>query len=269
MNEFAEALSATLQEKAQEAAVSIDMQKAERQLQKSMRSAERRRRIWIAVAAAAAVVVVAAGITLGIKLPTSQPAQPAGPNPTTSQAATNPFPFTATDLHPALTVQLPHWAAAASHGSDPGDYASAYDFEPSTAGRDIHLLSVGWMYPLDTHQITKPTYAALVADWKAVQPFGYGTVSNVATTTVGGKPATTMTVTVTKTAAGLAFCDSATLDQYTCAGIDPGHTLHLAIVDQGNALAPTLLWENSATVDTASPSASSEFATWLDTVRFH
>ena len=32
---------------------------------------------------------------------------------------------------------------------------------------------------------------------------------------------------------------------------------------------PTLLWENSATNDTASPSAASEFATWLATVRFN
>jgi hypothetical protein len=268
MNEFAEALSATLQDRAQETAMSIDMQQAERQLQEAIRSAERRRRIWIAAVAAAAVVVVAAGITVAIKRPTSQPAQPAGPNPATSQAATTPVQFTATDLHPALTVRLPHWTAAASHGSDTGDYASAYDFEPSNGGRDIHLLSVGWMYPLDTYQITKPTYAALVADWKSVQPFGYGTVSDVTTTTVGGKPATTMTVVVTKAGAGLAFCDSPTTDQYTCAGINPGSTLHLAIVDQGNGYPPTLLWENSATGDTASPSPSAEFATWLATVRF-
>jgi hypothetical protein len=269
MNEFAEALSATLQDRAQETAMSIDMHEAERQLHESIRSAERRRRIWIAVAATAAAVVVAAGITLGIRLPAAQPTQPAGPNPTTSSPAA-PIPFTATGLHPSLTVQLPGWIASVSHGVDAGAYASAYDFEPANSGpgRDIHLLSVGWMYPIGSSQISKPSYAALVADWEAVQPSGYGRVSDVATTTVGGRPATTMTVTVTKPAAGLAFCDSATLDMNTCAGIEAGRTLHLAIVDQGTTRPPTLLWENSATNDADDPSAASEFASWLATVRF-
>jgi hypothetical protein len=111
MNEFAGVLSATLRDRAQESAMSIDMQQAEHQLQESIRSAERRRRIWISVAAAAAVLVVVVGITLGIKLPTAQPVQPAGTNPTTSQPAALPIPFTATGLHPRLTVQLPHWTA--------------------------------------------------------------------------------------------------------------------------------------------------------------
>jgi hypothetical protein len=124
------------------------------------------------------------------------------------------------------------------------------------------------MFPLGTTTVTKPSYAALVADWKAVQPLGYGTVSDVTTTTVGGRPATTMTVAVTRSADGLAFCDSPTTPQDTCAGIQTGSVLHLAVVDQGTRNAPMVLWENSATGDTDSPSAASEFATWLATVRF-
>ena len=49
MNAFASALSAALHEEAQEIAMSADMQHAERQLQESIRSMDRRRRVWIAV----------------------------------------------------------------------------------------------------------------------------------------------------------------------------------------------------------------------------
>ena len=265
MNDFASSLSSALHEEAQEIAMSADIQQAERRLQKAIRSVDRRRRVWIAVAAAAVIVVAVTGTTLGFRLPTTQPA---GSTPTTSQQAPAPVPFAATQLNPPMTVQLPHWTLTASHGEDTGPYASAYDFERPDAGREIHLLSVGWMYPLGTTAITKPSYAELVADWKAVQPFGYGTVSDVSTTSVGGKPATTMTVAVTQSAAGLAFCDSPTTGQNVCAGIDAGRTLHLAIVDQGASQPPTLLWENAATDDSASPSAAAEFATWLATVRF-
>ena len=101
MNEFASALSTALHQEAQEIAMSADMQHAERQLQESIRSVDRRRRVWIAVAAAAAVLVVAAGITAGIKLPN---AQPTNPRPTTSQPAARPIPFAANKLHPPLSV---------------------------------------------------------------------------------------------------------------------------------------------------------------------
>jgi hypothetical protein len=167
-----------------------------------------------------------------------------------------------------MTVDLPHWTGTVPPGGDPGPYASAYDFETPNGGRDIHLLSVGWMFPLNSLTRVQPSYAALVADWKAVQTLGYGTVSDVTATTVGGKPATTMTVTVTLSATGLAFCDATTTDQRYCAGIEAGRVLHMAIVDQGTAKPPTVLWEDTAANDTATPSPASEFATWLATVRF-
>ena len=119
--------------------------------------------------------------------------------------------------------------------------------------------------------ITEPSYAALVADWKAVQARGYGSVSDVASTTVDGRPATTMTVTFTKTAYGLDYCDAITGiadDPNGCGHPFAGRTYHLAIVDEGSTVPPTVLWEASVTNDTASPSVAQEFATWLATVRF-
>ena len=271
MNEFTSALSAALHEEAKEIAMSADMQQAERQLQESIRSVDRRRRVWIAVAAAAAVLFVAAGITLGIKLPKAAP--PAHPNPTTTIQSPKPIVFQANHLTPPLTVQLPHWVATAQ----PSYYAHGYHYDQHDGDRAITLLSVGYMYPLDAARIAHPGYAALVADWKAVQTQGYGTVSDVATTTVDGKPATTMTVRLAKGADGFAYCQSATnarTDPDVCVAVYPGRTYQLAIVDQGTAEPPTLVWESSTTDFTSNGANSraaiaSELGTWLATIRFH
>jgi hypothetical protein len=277
MNDFASALSATLHEKAQERAMSADMQHAERQLKESIQAIDRRRRVRIAVAGAAAVLVAAAGATLWARVPTSQPTQPTqpiqptNPNRATSEPAGAPIVFHASDLPAPLTVRLPHWVGSASHFVDAAGSASAYAFS-QPLDRDIRLLSVRYMYPLGAATITQPSYAALVADWEAVQPKGYGTVSNVVrNATVGGKPATTMTVTLTRTAYGLDYCDAVTGvagDPNGCGHPEAGRTFKLAIVDEGRTVPPTVLWESSAMGDTAKPSVAAEFATWLATVRF-
>jgi hypothetical protein len=267
MNDFASALSTALREEAKEIAMSADMQHAERELQENIRTVDRRRRVWIAVAAAAALVVVAAGITVAIKVPTSEPSNP---NPTTGQPtapAQSTITFNGNALSPPMTVQLPHWIASAQDSLWAGGYA--YD-QSGSGTRSIKLFSVDYMYPLGAARIAAhPTYAALVESWMAVQTKAYGTVTDVATATVGGKQATTMTVTVTRQADGFAYCDSATnlaSDGNACSGLFAGRVMHVAIVDQGTSEPPTLLWESSTAADTGSPSVATEFATWLATL---
>jgi hypothetical protein len=266
MNEFASALSTALHQEAQEIAMSADMQHAERQLQESIRSVDRRRRVWIAVAAAAALLVVAAGITLGVRLPNSGPAHP---NPSPSVTLTRPIPYN--QLTPSLTVQLPRWIA--SHGANDLIFSHGFGYAQPNGGRAVRLFSVSYMYPLGAATITQPTYTALVYDWKAIQSHGYGTVNDVATTTVDRRPATTMTIRLTRQVDGFVYCEAATSvrnDGNACLGIFPGRTYHLAIVDNGATLPPSLFWESSATDYTQSVNAAvaSEFAAWLATVHF-
>ena len=274
MNEFAEALSATLHERAQETAMSIDMPQAERQLRESIRSADRRRRVWVAVAAAAAFLAVA-GIAFAFNRPTAQPAQP---KPSHSQSALPQvrYPANASQLTPPLTAQLPFWVANAHDTSaDPGTYL--YNQEnclPCQTGRDlkIQLYSVRYMYPLDATEILRPSYTAYVNAWEAVQPLGYGTVTDIATTTVGGRPATTMTVNFTESSNGLAACNGpagSRTDTNNCWYSVAGRTVRLAIVDQGKGQPPTLLYESSNTDNPNSQAITAEFTTWLNTVRFH
>jgi hypothetical protein len=271
MSEFASALSATLQAKAQEIAMSADLHHAEQQLQDSIRSIDRRRRVWVAFAAAAAAVIICVGIALAVMLPTDEP-QPAVGQPTATPSAAAPIPFDAKNLPAPLTVRLPAWISSVRPFVDRSGSASAYAFELPNEGRDIHLLSVHYMYPLGATKITQPNYPALVAHWKAVQTRGYGTVSHVATTTVGGKPATTMTVTFTTSAPGLDYCDAITGvadDPNGCGAPQAGRTYHLAIVNEGLNVPPTVLWEAAASDDAASPSPAKEFAAWLRTVHFN
>jgi hypothetical protein len=260
--------------------MSADMQQAQRQLQDSIRSADRRRRAWVVVAAAAAVVVVA-GLAFGLNRPTAQPARP-GPSPTQPAHASVPYPLDAFMLTPPLTAQLPGWVTSpntlAAKNQGEVDFGAEYCSNPTNPtalcpnGQDraIRLLSVQYMYPLDATKITEPSYAQYVNDWKAVQRLGYGTVSDITTTTVGGKPATTMTVSMTKGTFGLAQCQTATSPKVSaCYQTVPARTLHLAIVDHGSGQPPTLLFESLNTANTADAQAvAAEFTTWLATVRF-
>jgi hypothetical protein len=265
MNDFASALSTALHEEAQEIAMSADMQQAERQLQQSIHSADRRRRIWIAVAAAAVVLVAVAGIAFAFNRPKAQPAQPK-PTQTTSAGMTEPLTF---PLTPPITLQLPRWILV--DGSNDENFPHGFGYSQPNGGRSIKFLSVGYMYPLGATKITHPSYAALVEDWKAVQTRGYGIVSDVVTTaSVDGKPATTMDVAFTKRADGFALCAEATdlrTDQNDCLGIFPNRLAHVVIVDQGKTQPPTLVWESSSSTN-PDPVAASELAAWLATVHF-
>jgi hypothetical protein len=275
MNDFASALSTALHERAQETAMSLDMQQAERQLRESIRSADRRRRIWIAVAAAAAVLVAVAGVAFAFNRPTAQPTHPK-PSPTQSAHTQARYPANASHLTPPLTAQLPYWVAFAHDTSaDVGVYL--YNQErclPCQTGRDlkIQMYTVRYMFPLDASEILRPSYTAYVKAWEAVQPLGYGTVTDIATTTVGDKPATTMTVSFTKATHGLAACNElarSRTDTANCWYGVAGRTLRLAIVDQGKGQPPTLLVESSNTDNPSSAAITAEFTAWLDTVRFH
>jgi hypothetical protein len=219
------------------------------------------------VASAAAVFAVVAGILLAYNRPSIEPIQPV---PTPSPSTPQPISYSADVLSPAATVRLPRWVVSAN----PSSFGGGYAFDQTGGDRSIKLFSVSYMYPIGASTITKPSYARLVEDWKAIQTRGFGTVSAVATTRVDNRVATSMTVTITKQADGFAYCEGASdvrTNTDACAGLYPGRLMHVAIVDQGPTSPPTLLWESesSTSPDLSSPSAASEFTTWLASITFH
>jgi hypothetical protein len=230
----------------------------------------RRRHVWVAMASAAAALVVA-GIAFAVNRPT-QVGSTNTPPPTSTTSTQAGFHFEGRYLVPTTTAVLPHWIASAADSY----YHGGYHYDQTNGDRAINLFVVTSMYPLGATKVTHPSYAALVEDWKAIQTAGYGTVSDVVATTVDGKPATRMTVHVSKDyPGGFALCRGTGLPPNgdACAGLFHDRLMYVAIVDQGRTYPPTLLWESqsssSATPDTASPSAAAEFATWLATVQFH
>ena len=279
MNDFASALSTALHEEAKEIGMSSDLQEAQRQLEQSMRSSDQRRRVWVAVAAAAAVVLVVAGVYAGAAS-RDQAAPPATPTPTASPTQGQPpvpFPLTADLLHPPLTAVLPSWVTIAAGGAQIEDGAYGYSPYGGCPGRlcadgndrGVRLYSVEYMYPLPAgSKITKANYTAYVKAWKAVQQLGYGTLRDVGTTTVDGKPATTMTVTFTNPVTGLARCSDAGAARSDCWAVSAGRTFRMAIVDQGRGKPVTLLYEGWNTANPDAASYPAEFASWLATVRF-
>lgn len=275
MNDLASLLSSAMHEHAQEIEMSIDTQKAETQLKESIAAAKRRRTVWTGLAAAAVLVVVA-GVAFAFLRPTpnAAPVTPPTPSPSSQPA----FVLDASLIDPPLTAQLPFWTATAE-GSDasPSGYTYVRKICSTPTGlctegddRMIHVAGISHMYPLDSTTSISPTYARYVQAWKDVDRLGYGTVSEVTSTTIDGRAATTMTVAVTKAPDGLGGCEKATdrSNEGGCFGIVPGLTLNLAIVDRGAGQPPTLLYESHNTANTAEAAeVADEFRTWLGTVQ--
>ncbi|MBI1378112.1 MAG: hypothetical protein GC157_11615 [Frankiales bacterium] len=274
MNDFASALSAALHDEAKEIAMSADMLDAEHRLHDSMRSAKRHRRIWTIALATAALLVVTTGALVALNRPGSRPSPPVvSPSPTASAVT---FPLDAWQLTPSLTAALPGWAATAQAvAASPDGYTYQQQLCdgpcPNGQDRGVWIFDVPYMYPLGATRITTPTYAQYVTAWEQVQSRGYGTVDAVTSTSVDGKPATTMIVEVAQDAPGLVRCGAATdrKQEGGCFNLSSGQTLYLAIVDQGVGQPPTLLYESRSTTNTGdAPAVAEEFATWLATVRF-
>jgi hypothetical protein len=237
----------------------------------------------------AAAAVLAVGVALlagcGASASSSQTSAPPAPSasssavssPTspTSSATGSPFAVSATKLTPKLTVSLPAWASTSKIEIEDGAYNYSQtmcgdsECAPNT-GRGVRLYTVRFMYPLDSSTVRKnPSYAAEVAAYKDVQRLGYGTVSDVGTTTVGGRPATQMTVALTKEIYGLARCPDATSARGDCAHAVAGRVQRVTIIDNGRAQPVTLLFESwNRSVDADDSAVVSECQAWLSTVAF-
>jgi hypothetical protein len=230
------------------------------------RRVHRRRRRELAMALTAVVLTVA-GVAFALDRPTAEPTQPQ-PTPSPSARLTEPIPFDY--LNPLLTVQLPLWIGTSD------TYLRGVHYDQPHGDRAIALFSVDYMYPAGVAQISQPGYAALVNDWKALPTHTQATVRDVTGTTIDGRPATMMTVSLMRQVDGFAYCEaasSARTDADSCVSIFPGRTYRIAIVDQGSTKPPTLLWESSTTDFTSNAPNSgaaiaSEFAAWRATVHF-
>lgn len=194
----------------------------------------------------------------------------ASASPSGSASTAPATPYLTTGFGTDVTLALPAWA------QDPNALTQSYDgsrvFECKATAcaswRELTLFSVDQTYLSETGPITVgPTYRQYVDAWTSL-PASLGAVSAVKTTTVGGRPATTMVVRFASQFSALVPCPSATSSRNDCGSFSPPELDRIAIVDQGAGKAPTLLLEGYNAGDANAAAYDKEFATWLKTVTF-
>ena len=278
MNEFELSLANALRDEAKEISMRTDQQQAANELRVRLDRADRTRRrrhfAYAAGAAAAAVLVLVAVVVTSRQASPTDGAGPAAPDE--SGAAPS---FTATFLQPPLHATLPSWtehADAQRNGAselfEESSCAGLYGASPCSDDADLKLriLTPFYFYPPGSlTTIEHPSYAEYVAAWDALESSGTATISDRSSATVGGRPATVMSLKVQEDAPGAIACPTATSSAVSqCAPLIAGRAVRVAIVDQGADAAPTVFYIslNGDAADRASRFA--EFDTMLSTVGF-
>lgn len=267
---FELALAAALRDKAEEIAMSTDLNEGRARLERSLDEVDagRRKRMWVTGALAAAAVAVVIAIAFGVSRPSAEP--PAtGPSTPASQSAGPSMTVSTSTLTPNLTADLPYWTAFVSPGSwvngliwysegaEGCQQGCADDkdrtfmmVQPRTIALPGQARTSG----------SAPSAQQVVEAWTAVQQTGYGTVVDAPkATTVGGEPATSLTVQVDKAVAGPVGCENDLLE--SCIRVPAGRVVRVTVVDTGDPL-PTVFY----LVRNASNPASGAVAADLDAV---
>jgi len=273
MNAFEQTLTTALRDHAGEIAMSTNLNDGRVALDEKLDKVDRQRRRWQWGAAAAAVAVVALVLAfVAVARPNATPQPPPVGGPTSPAPEASPFHVSTSTLTPNLTVDLPAWAASAKESSEDTGvvFYSQKQCPESTCPAQLAVgaLSVESFYrPQAGLTVSRsPSFAAYVAHLDSLAASGYATLSDRRTTTVDGRPAVTLTL---QTSREIPALSCGLLDQPAaeCWNVAPGLVVHLVVVDQGKAAAPTMFyeWQRSGT-PTEAPRA--EFDRWVASVRF-
>jgi hypothetical protein len=199
-------------------------------------------------------------------------AQSSTPRPT---PAPTHVTYTSTDFRVPFTVSLPTWLTPfrGPVSEAAGEVIwSESDCNATTApcqdGADLKLrfISPYSVYePLNAPEpSTTPRYAAYVAYLKALSALR---ISDMVSTTVGGRPATLMSVTATETLHGDVGCEQAVYeDSGDCYSFFKGLLARFAVVDAGSKI--LIIWLRANPTSPGLTAKSADFDQMLTTVRF-
>jgi hypothetical protein len=279
MTEFELSLATALRKEAEEIAMQTDQQQAAKELHVRLDRADRanrRRRVWYAAGAVAvaALVVVAAVVF------SRQASRTDGVGPTTPDTSKAGVSTAATFLQPPAELVLPSWTRHASGGQS--GYAALFEETscaglggaspcPGDADLKLRLLTLRYFYPGgEPSLVQNPSYSDYVAALDSLGPAGIATITDRSTLTVGGRPATAISLEVLRDAPGAVSCPFPESPAETCAPLIAGRAARMAVVDQGaEGLPPTVFYLslNGDAPDRADRFA--EFDTMLSTVAFN
>lgn len=87
-----------------------------------------------------------------------------------------------------------------------------------------------------------PSYAAYLIHLDGMAAVGIATITSRSPVTVGGRPATVVSLSVKRDAPGAIACAFASDQAADCASLVAGRTVRMAVVDQGTGKPPTVLY---------------------------
>ncbi|MBA2956178.1 hypothetical protein GON03_17695 [Nocardioides sp. MAH-18] len=276
MTEFELSLAEALRNEAEEIAMRTDQQLATEELNVRLDRADRanrRRHMWYAAGAAAvaALVVVAAVVF------SQEASRTDGVGPTTPDTPESGVPYAATFLRPPAELVLPSWTQHAD--GEPVGTAALFEEAscaglggaspcPSDADLKLRLFTLRYFYPGGGRSVVQyPSYSEYVAAIESLEPAGIATITDQSTLTVGGRPATAISLEVLRDAPGAVSCPFPETPAESCAPLIAGRAVRMAVVNQrAEGLPPTVFYLslNGDAPDRADRFA--EFDTMLDTV---
>lgn len=273
MTDFESSLTAALRAQAEEIAMSVDQQAAAEELKNRLDRTDRQRRRRYAAGAVA--VAAAAAVVIAVVVTRAQDDQD---DATVIDRPPAVEPFSASGLEPPTSLELPAWTAEAD---TTGTGATVYNFEqldacsgfdgaspcPADADLKLRLLSIRYFYE-DDAVVQDPSYADYVAHLDGLEPLGIATISDRASVTVGGRPATVMSLSVLTDAPGALACADPGQPALECSPLIAGRGARFAVVDQGAGVPPMVFYLslNGDAADRAERFA--ELDTMLETVGF-
>ena len=178
-----------------------------------------------------------------------------------------------------FSVSMPTWLSehdVYSNGNYSNNLASPHEMSwaqsrcsPCADGYDLALRFVspsGIYLPGDVKERAVPGYANYLVYLQEMESTYGLTITGTEQTTVGGRPATLMTLTPTQVVSGASFaCSKPDTRADDCWWPTVGVTLRLAVVDVGKT--PLLVWIKANAANPAWPAIAQDFDEMLGTVR--
>lgn len=261
MNVFESTLASALHDEAQEMAMSTDLNDGREILDNRLDDVDRGRRRWQVVGglvAAAAAVGVVAFLAVGRPTAAPQPADPS-PSPTSSPSRAGSATFDSSEFAFPFTVRAPQWVTESM------DAPTSENLRHVTWNRCENDICIGLTFlSLSVlHEVGEsspagrpmPSYSEYLAYLDGLVASGRATITERASRTVGGRPATVMLVTPLKLTPSGVGCEAGDGTRDDCWDFFEGVPTRMAIVDVGSA--------NPLVMLTRTPSDNVDGSAWM------
>jgi hypothetical protein len=261
MTDFASRLSAALRDEAEEFAMNVDIQMGASELEVRLANADRRKRWTAGIAVLVAVAAVTLGV-VGFRLIAPKPA------PQPQPVVTRSFDFSSTEFGLPFSADLPTWVTTylASPISEKPEWTT-WNRCPDQATECIGLSFNRTQTVPKGNGHVAVTYASYLSYLDDLARSGAIEISARSTTTVGGRPATVMSIQPTRDIAEGVGCHADLSCEDFLEGLYGRYAVvDSASIDQGGET--LVIWTRAGAIDVSEFAWLSDFDAMLTTLRF-